>query len=239
MGMKRWWIWVVVLAAVLGGVACVCAAGALLVLREGLPLLPTAPSTTVAQTAFPTQTVPPVVTPSPTPSPTSPPTPTSRPLPTATRTPTATPRPVATPTFSPTATRTSIPSPTPFVCDGLEGLTILSIAPGQRFECTLTEEQINDELAQQPDLPCEGLDVSIGNGEVELACTMGIRVWAAGVVGAEDCRLTVNVVRGTFGFRGIVQAQLDEEMQRVPYDRVCVEQVTVGDGVISISGYGR
>ena len=53
------------------------------------------------------------------------------------------------------------------------------------------------------------------------------------------CRMSIQIVRGTIGFTQVVQELLDEHAQLVPYDAICVEAATVGDGEIEIKGYGR
>ncbi len=180
-------------------------------------------------------------------TPTSSPTAIARP----TRTPTrqATPLPTRTPTAAPTrqatavatATRADRPSatPTPIVCDDVGALSSLTIAPGQPFTCTIDDQALNEQIAEYPDLPCSELEVRFTDGEVRMVCKMGIRMTAAGVVEVDDCQASIRIVRGTVGFAQAVQTLLDEYTQLAPYDVVCIEEATLGEGTITISGRGR
>ena len=51
--------------------------------------------------------------------------------------------------------------------------------------------------------------------------------------------MTIQIVKGTVGFTQVVQDLLDASSQLIPYDAICVEQATVADGEIRLSGYGR
>jgi hypothetical protein len=62
---------------------------------------------------------------------------------------------------------------------------------------------------------------------------------ATGEIEAENCRMTIQITGGTFGFKEVVQDLLDAYSQSVPYDLICVEQATVADGNVRIAGYGR
>jgi hypothetical protein len=81
--------------------------------------------------------------------------------------------------------------------------------------------------------------VTLTDGEIRLVCQMGIKMTATGVVDVQDCHMVITIVKGTIGFAQVVQTLLDEGLLLVPYDKVCIEQATVGDGVIAMSGYGR
>jgi len=60
-----------------------------------------------------------------------------------------------------------------------------------------------------------------------------------GELSVQDCRATMDIVRGTPGFTQVVQTLLDQYVVLLPYDRVCVEEATVGEGVLTVSGYGK
>jgi hypothetical protein len=115
----------------------------------------------------------------------------------------------------------------------------LTIVPGQQFACTIHQQDLSAKINQQPDIPCNDVSISMANDEVQVTCRMGIKLNAIGVVDVDDCRMSIRIVRGTIGFVQAVQSLLDANAQLVPYDVICVEQATVGDGTIAISGYGR
>ena len=115
----------------------------------------------------------------------------------------------------------------------------MTIIPGQQFECTIRQEDLSAKINQQPDIPCDDVSITMANDEVQVTCRMGIKLNAVGVVDVNDCRMSIRIVRGTIGFAQVVQNLLDANAQLVPYDVICVEQATVGDGTIAISGYGR
>jgi hypothetical protein len=115
----------------------------------------------------------------------------------------------------------------------------MRIAPGQRFDCTISEEYLNQQVSQVPDLPCSDVNITLQDGLVKLSCRMAIRVNAAMEVEAEGCRLNLRVTKAPLGTARILQDLIDTQTAIVPYDAVCVEQATVGEGQIEISGYGR
>ena len=241
-------VWAAVAGAVLSLCLVVCVGlGAVLVLRGGVSV-PWAAATraTPTQTSLPATTFPPLKTASPTPLSTV----AQRPTSTATQASVAThtPTPVATstaevPTSTPTATRASTATraatPTPIVCDSLDQMEGLTIAPGQQFFCTIGQQDLTRRINQQPDLPCTNVEVTFASGEIGLTCSLGIKLQATGVVQVENCRMSIRIVKGTVGFTQVVQGLIDEYAQLVPEDLICVEEATVGDGVVEISGYGR
>jgi len=155
--------------------------------------------------------------------------------------PTSTPRPVtATPTHTPSPTPV-MPAPTltPIVCDDIEQIGALCIAPGQSFQCTVRQEQLSAQIAQQPNVPCSEVKVTLDDGQIAVSCRMGLRLSATGVVEIEDCRASIRVTRATMGFTQIVQELLDENMQLMPYDLICVEQVEIDDGQMTIAGHAH
>lgn len=111
--------------------------------------------------------------------------------------------------------------------------------PGQQFTCTIHEDDLTEQINRQPDIPCSNVNITFADDEVQLTCQMGIRLKAIGAVKAENCRMSIQIVRGTIGFTQVVQELLDENAQLVPYDVICVEEATIGDGEIEIKGYGR
>jgi hypothetical protein len=265
----RWWMWAAAAVAIWGLclVACVGLGVALtLKVRDPLDVLTQtvtatvvarqdtqAPRATTRTTAKPSSTPPrtlratatprraaprvPTHTPSPTSSPTRgqtpTPTQTQTPYSRPTHTPTSTPRPTRRPTRAPKAT------PTPIVCNDLDQLGQLTIVPGQRFTCTIHESDLTKRISQQPGIPCSDVNITFADDEVQLTCRMRIRLRAVGTVKAENCRMSIQIVRGTIGFTQVVQELLDENAQLVPYDLICVEEATIGDGEIEIKGYGR
>jgi hypothetical protein len=115
----------------------------------------------------------------------------------------------------------------------------LTIVPGQQFACTIRQEDLTRRINQQPDIPCSDVSITMANGEVQVTCWLGVKLNATGVVRVGNCRMSIRIVRGTVGFTQVVQNLLDTNAQLVPYDAICVEQATIGDGEIAIRGYGR
>jgi hypothetical protein len=129
--------------------------------------------------------------------------------------------------------------PTPIVCEGLDQAAQLTISPGQRFSCTIGQQDLTAWINQQPDVPCTNVEITFAGGEVGLACSVGITLRAVGVVQVDNCRVSVRIVKGTIGFTQVVQGLIDQYAVLVPEDLICFEEVTVGDGVVEIRGYGR
>jgi hypothetical protein len=227
-------------------VAVVAGVGISIFLRsrnEGSVQLPLVPTATARETRTPG-----LKTPTPLPSPTSTPRPvlpaptsTRTQAPRATATPAATQTPALRATAAPTATRDSRPqgTPTPVVCDGIESLGSLTLVSGQSFTCSVSDQELVAEIAKVPDLPCSNVQVAFTDGEIQVSCRMGIRLSAVGEITVQNCQATMQVVRGTPGFTQVVQALLDQYASLAPYDRVCVEEATVGEGVLTVSGYGK
>jgi hypothetical protein len=130
-------------------------------------------------------------------------------------------------------------APTPFVCDGLDDLATMQLAPGQRFECTVREETLTDIANGYPDSPCSDIRVTLDNGEIRVECRIFFVVNAALVARAQDCRLALDVVSGTPGFTNVVQEMIRTQFDTIQYDTICAESVTVDDGRITVSGVGR
>jgi hypothetical protein len=125
------------------------------------------------------------------------------------------------------------------VCDGLEDLSRMSLAPGQRFECTVRQEALTELANNYQDSPCSQTRVTLDNGEIRVDCQMLLPMSATLVARAENCRIALDVVRGSFGFSGVVQELIKTQFDTIRYDDVCVESVGVDDGRITVSGVGR
>jgi hypothetical protein len=255
---RRWILGGLVIAAWVCVLACVGTGLILLIQnrRAGPASTPTAtPTPTPGVAAVPTDTSPqatatptagatprpatqaPTGTPAHTPTATQ--SPTGTPAHTATATATAVTTATATATAARTALPTATPTVTPIVCDDLDDMESLTIAPGQRFSCTVTEEELTRKAKEQPDMPCREIAIRLDDGEITLVCRMGIRMSATGTVSAEDCQLSIEIVRGTIGFAQIVRGFLDTGMELIPYDAICIERAEVSDGQLQIEGYGR
>ena len=184
----------------------------------------------------------------------------ARPMAQATRTPTTTSRPMQTRTAAPThtaaptrkaaPTRTPSPVPrpsatvapdmaTPWVCTDLDQVGQIKLAPGQRFGCTFREEQFTAKLAEVPDLPCSSARVILADGEISLRCYVLFEVRVSGVVKTDGCQLSLEITQGPAGFVDAVQDRIDQEMQRMAGESVCIDQIAIGDGEITIGGYGK
>jgi hypothetical protein len=152
--------------------------------------------------------------------------------------PTHTPPPLATPapTWTPTAVAAA---PTPFVCEELTDLADMSLAPGQRFECTVRQETLTALANSYEGSPCNETRFTLDNGEIRVECRMGVTMSAAVAVRAQSCRLVLQVLKGTVGFKKVVQELIETQVNAIRYDDVCVERAVVDDGSISVSGYGR
>jgi len=170
-------------------------------------------------------------------------TPTPQPSPTRTPTRTQVPSATATPgvqvTAAPTVTGSPQGTPTPIVCEGIESTASLTLAPGQSFTCSVTDDELVDQITKVPDLPCSDVQIAFDDGEIQVSCRIGIRLTAVGELSVQNCQATMAIVRGTPGFTQVVQTLLDQYAVLLPYDRVCVEEATAGDGVLTVSGYGK
>jgi hypothetical protein len=254
-----WILWLVAGALVLG---CACSLGALFFLRQASDLgwvqdLWPFAAPTAAQPAAATATQPPApapthtavaALPSPTPSPTQEPTATAVPTRTATAVPTSTAPPPATATrtlkptrtAAPTATKTTQAAPTPFVCDSLYELAnIQKLAPGQTFQCTIQQQELTDLANNYPDSPCSEARFGFDDGEIDVVCRMGLRMQATLAPKLDDCRVAIVVLDGTPGFRRIVQELITTQFNVIRYDSICVDQIVIDDGQLTVGGYGR
>lgn len=228
--------------AVIAGLAALltamCGLAALLVLRrvDRLPLLsrwrptasPVAPTATLTYRAL---------------TPTTTPTPTLEQGQSATATPPATR--ASTPTPAPTSTGTPTPGPTtdtlptPFVCQGIEDLASMKLAPGQPFECTIRQETLTALANRYEQSPCNETYIWFDEDEIVVECRRGLTMSAVIEAQAQECRVTLRVLRGTFGLKAIVQELIASQLDVIRYDDICVEQVTVGNGEAYIAGRGR
>jgi hypothetical protein len=192
------------------------------------------------RTATATATLRPAGTAAPTPSATSSP---------RTGAPTSTSATVAAPTATqtrvltrqPTMTRQAplIATPTPIVCNDLDQVDELTVAPGQRFKCTVHQDQITQELDAVPDLPCSNIDVTLDNGQIEVICQVFFQVRIAAAVQAKDCWVDVKVTEGPMGLVSEIEDMIQTELARAPKDEVCIEEIAIDDGQMTVSGYGR
>jgi hypothetical protein len=233
--------WTVVIGLILALWLCVLLAIASYHALRWLDVsLPSGSTATPAAALPPTRALPQATS---MPSPTAPPSaalPTVAPPAVSPTAPTSTPRPAtATPTRMPSPPVVPSPTPTPIVCDDIEQIGEMSIAPGQSFRCTVRQEQLSAQIARQPNVPCSEIEVTLDDGQIAVSCRMGLRLSATGVVETKDCRASIRVTRATMGFTQIVQELLDENMQLVPYDLICVEQVEIDDGQMTIAGHAR
>jgi hypothetical protein len=180
--------------------------------------------------------------------------PTSTPLPLATTTPTLSQRPQATatairePTREARATPTTTPlpsprasaTPTPVVCDDLTALGRIVLAPGQAFVCTIDQDQLTEQLEERPENPCADTSITFrDDGQVYVTCRMGLTLRATGIVEVSNCRISLRVLSGTFGFAQLVQGLIDENEALMPYDRICIGDAQVSEGQITIRGHRR
>lgn len=244
-----WIVWLIAGALVVG---CACSLGALLLLRGAGNLdwirsrWPLGAATATPQAAAPspttsgdlptplaaatsTPTAAPTATATGTATQTVPPTHTAAPLPTETEPPAATPSPTPPPQAS----------PTPFTCDSLYELAGIQLAPGQTFNCTLHEEELTELANNYPDSPCSQTRFTLDDGEIGVECRMGLRMQATLVAETENCRLELEVVRGTVGFKQIVQELIATQFDVIQYDTICIDQIEIDDGAITLAGYGR
>jgi hypothetical protein len=130
--------------------------------------------------------------------------------------------------------------PTPFLCDSLyELVTIQELAPGQTFQCTIHQQELTDVANSYADSPCSQVRFELDDGEIEVECRMGVRMRATLAAQVENCRVAVRVLRGTLGFRQVVQELITTQFDVIRYDSICVDQVDVDDGQLTVSGYGR
>jgi hypothetical protein len=237
------------IAAAAALLTLVCGLGAFWVLREvdSFPPLIAMWMPTATVPPFPveaTSTALPVLsTPTPTRTPpwTATPAPSRTPMPTLTATPLPSPTPAATrtPLRQATPTSTVVPSPTPYLCEGIEDLVTMRLAPGQRFECTIRQETLTALAESYEDSPCTWTRIALDDGEINVQCQRGLTMSATLSARAKECRLELQVLRGTLGFAGVIQRLLDTQFNAIRYDEVCVNKVDIDDGNAYIAGYGR
>jgi hypothetical protein len=121
----------------------------------------------------------------------------------------------------------------------LDALSQITLVPGQRFECTISQEALTDLIRGYPDVPCKDVRVTLDNGAIVLDCWMPVKLSATGTARAEGCRPSFEITKGTVGFRKVVQDLIDAQLETLPYDAVCIERLTVDDGRATIAGYMR
>jgi hypothetical protein len=165
--------------------------------------------------------------------------------------PTSTPTTVAAPTSTATATPTSTattgnPSsptrvpPTPFVCDSVYTLADIELAPEQTFQCTLRQQELTDVANNYPDSPCSQMRITLDNGEIAAQCQRGILQVRVDIAArTEACRVELEVVGGTAGFRQIIAELIKTQYDVIRYDSICVAQLDIDDGQLFVAGYGR
>ena len=235
----------VLIIALIAACTCLCGLITLAMLRRidsvREVILPwRTPSARVTATAVPV-----LATPTQAPSATATPSPTHPPSPTPTYTlppATSTPIPTATSALPPPATSTpALPAatPMPYVCAGLEDLATMNLVPGQRFVCTIRQEELTDLANDYEDSPCSETRITLDNGKIEVSCWMGIKMSAILETWAEGCRIELRVTRGTVGFTQAVEGLIATYFDVIRYDSVCVEQIVIEDGGAHVAGYGR
>jgi hypothetical protein len=101
------------------------------------------------------------------------------------------------------------------------------------------EETFNALANSITDSPCSETRIALDDDEIQVQCRMGLTMSATLTARAEDCRLVLQVVGGTFGFTGVVQELIETQFDTIPYDTVCVEEVDVDDGEAYVAGKGR
>ena len=115
----------------------------------------------------------------------------------------------------------------------------MKLATGQPFECTIRQEALTALANRYEQSPCNETYIWFDEDEIVVECRMGLTMSAAIEAQAQQCRITLRVLRGTFGFKGIVQELIASQLDVIRYDDVCVEQVTIGNGEAYIAGQGR
>jgi hypothetical protein len=115
----------------------------------------------------------------------------------------------------------------------------MRLAPGQPFECTIQEETFTELANSYEESPCTWTQITLDDGEIRVQCQMGLTMSATLAAQAKDCRIELQVLRGTFGFTSVVQGLIDNQFKAIRYDEVCVEQVDIDNGEAYIAGSGR
>jgi hypothetical protein len=115
----------------------------------------------------------------------------------------------------------------------------MQLVPGQPFECTIPEKTLTDLANSYEASPCSETNIALDDGEIRIDCRMGLVMSATLSARAQDCRLALQVTTGTFGFTGVVQGLIETQLDTIRYDEVCVEQVDVDNGNLTIAGTGR
>jgi hypothetical protein len=115
----------------------------------------------------------------------------------------------------------------------------IQLAPGQPFRCTLNEQELTDLANHYPDSPCSETQFTLDDGQIEMVCRIGVQMRAVLETNVQDCRVEVEVVRGTVGFRGIVQELIATQFDVIRYDTICIDRAEIDGGTITVGGYGR
>jgi hypothetical protein len=118
-------------------------------------------------------------------------------------------------------------------------LANIQLAPGQTFQCTLQEQELTDLANSYPDSPCSQTRFTLDDGEIEMVCRMGLRMRATLGAKIEDCRIEIEVIRGTPGFKQIVQELIATQFDVIEYDTICIDRAEIDDGEILVGGHGR
>lgn len=115
----------------------------------------------------------------------------------------------------------------------------MTLAPGQRFEYTIREETFTALADSYKESPCSQTRFRFDDGEIQVQCRMGLTMNATIVAQAQDCRIALQVLRGTPGFKRIVQELIASQFDAIQYDTICIEQVNVDGGEVYVAGQGR
>jgi hypothetical protein len=103
----------------------------------------------------------------------------------------------------------------------------------------LEQQELTDLANDYPDSPCSQTRFTMDEGEIEIECRTGLRMQAILAASADDCRVSIRVLRGTPGFRQVVQELITTQFNVIRYDSICVDRVEVDDGQLTVGGYGR
>jgi hypothetical protein len=115
----------------------------------------------------------------------------------------------------------------------------IQLVPGQTFQCTLQEQELTDLANNYPDSPCSKTGFTLDDGEIEMTCRIGITMRAFLGVSIKNCRIQIEVLRGTPAFKQIIQGLISTQFDVIQYDSICIDQVEIDGGEITVGGYGR
>jgi hypothetical protein len=76
------------------------------------------------------------------------------------------------------------------------------------------------------------------DGQFSFTCKSRVTITVKGTITAQDCELQVDIEGGLVG-GGLIEVLIRMLLQYFPYDRICIEEAELSDGMFMVRGYGR